>query len=444
MANRLRLNFQLDTAEERTEFLQSYLQSNQFQKKPLTEEELEMCGNYILWGKDPEGKNSVQRKEVQIKTRNGTWDAQEDESLDALIESPTITESQLFANATTHYRKVREVFSREEALAQAPQSLIPIFQNLFRQIDTLDLLLNYYDLAHNKRKKPPRAELVNLFTETEQKSLQEQSTHLNQFKYLKLRHLLVELRRQQYALRDSYSTTIQRHTPPLPQLDLNYPTFDTDINIYPLGLFNPEDRAQLNIFQINLDPARLTPTELEEISTILWNKRAQFLNNKQNKKPLIDFRDLEHVHNLFTLYYDLKDSTIEPSLEEQTPNLLCTLNFYTNLVPLSETQKEILELKKRGKKNQEVATYINQKYNKSYSANYISTIFRQKIIKQINEAARLHETIIENIFFPENFKQCDTCGNFYLLDSWNFVKKSRSKDGFSNRCRNCDRAARKR
>ena len=94
------------------------------------------------------------------------------------------------------------------------------------------------------------------------------------------------------------------------------------------------------------------------------------------------------------------------------------------------------------KKNQDIANYINKKYNKSYTANYISTIFRQKIIKQINEAAAFHKEIINNIFFEENFKKCSCCGKILLRSTENFVKKSRAKDGFAGRCKRCDKIAR--
>jgi hypothetical protein len=86
---------------------------------------------------------------------------------------------------------------------------------------------------------------------------------------------------------------------------------------------------------------------------------------------------------------------------------------------------------------------VNKKYNKSYTANYISTIFRQKIIPHINETVSLHAKIIENLSFPENFKKCNGCGKVLLIDSQNFVRKSRSKDGFATRCKNCDKDERK-
>jgi hypothetical protein len=112
------------------------------------------------------------------------------------------------------------------------------------------------------------------------------------------------------------------------------------------------------------------------------------------------------------------------------------------MADLTDIQREILELKIRKVKNQDVAKQINGKYGKGYTANYISTIFKQKIIVRINEAAQLHWDVIENCFYPENFKKCTCCGRELLLDPRNFVRKSRSKDGFNSKCKRCEKKER--
>lgn len=210
-ANRLQLDFKLNTTEERRDFLDKYLQQPQFTSKPPTEEELETMANYLLWGKDPvTGLNAKQAGIVDIETKHGTWDKNSGvESLEGLMESPTFNEAALqpFNNAAATKVK-REVFSRKEALAKCPDYLLDSFTNLFRQIDELDLTITYYELAHGRRKNPPREELLARFTEEEQNKLQEKAASWNQYRYLKSRHWLVELRREQYTFRDSYQQTI--------------------------------------------------------------------------------------------------------------------------------------------------------------------------------------------------------------------------------------------
>lgn len=437
--NRLRLDFSLETAEERKKFLDEYLQRGEFITNPPTDEELETMGNYLLWGRAENGKNSVQNKIVQIQTKNGTWDKKEDESLDGLMEQPTFNEASLNSINGPRLKVARENFDRKKALKTCPPSLVPIFEDLFLQIDRLDLMLNYWDLAHGKRKNPPREELLIHFSEEEQEEIKEESTHYNQFKYLKARHLLVELRRQQFTLKDSYSSSIQRHTIPIYDQSPGDIEFETEVKVYPLGLKNDKKIAQL-IFKDEFNPESYTEDELKKVSEYLWDKKNEGARSTSNL--VIDFRELEHVYNIFLLYFDLEDQGLKNEIESETDSLLRTLYFYIKMANLTEIQEEILKLKIKKIRNQDISSYINKKFDKSYSANYISTIFRQKIIKQINEAAATHIRIIENIFFPENFKKCSTCGEIKLKDPSNFVKKTRSKDGYSNRCKKCDKIER--
>ena len=109
---------------------------------------------------------------------------------------------------------------------------------------------------------------------------------------------------------------------------------------------------------------------------------------------------------------------------------------------MSEVQREILDMKIRKEKNIDIADKINKKWGKSYTANYISTIFRQRIIPKINEAAAYHVKLASNLFFEEEFKACTCCKKIFLRDADNFTRKARSKDGFTSRCKKCEKASR--
>ena len=170
MTNRLKLDFSLSTNEQRREFLDNYLAQDQFQSRPPNEEELEMMANYLLWGKDPNtGLNAQQDGTCQIDTKHSTWNKDANvESLDSLLETPTFSEATLRPIDAVPTKIKREVFSRKEAMEKCPDYLKETFVNLFREIDELDLRINYYDLAHGKRKNPIRPELLKLFSEEEQ------------------------------------------------------------------------------------------------------------------------------------------------------------------------------------------------------------------------------------------------------------------------------------
>jgi hypothetical protein len=98
------------------------------------------------------------------------------------------------------------------------------------------MTIHFYEFAHGKRKEPPRATLTKRFSEADVEAAQKAATKWNQYKYLKQRHLIVELRREQFTLRDSYIEKHQRHTPPEPELDPVNLDFDAEIPVFPLGL----------------------------------------------------------------------------------------------------------------------------------------------------------------------------------------------------------------
>lgn len=436
--NRLNLDFSLSTMEERRKFLDIYINKIPYP----TEEELEIMANYILWGKDIDGKSPIQKKEIQIKTRNGTWDKKNEESLDALLETPTFNENLIIQPTEARQKIPRETFSRKESLEQAPEHIKKILISLFNDIDKIDLILNFYDLKHGKRKNPPRKELTNKFSESEINLIKEKSEKLNQFKYLKLRHLLVELRREQFTIRDTFLSPIQYQNNKIIEISPSSPIFEFEIPVYPLGLL--EDKQLIKkIFPLNKFPLPqdFSDDELKEISELYWKKKEE----RKNQKIFFDFSDIEHVYNLLLQLPELKDEIDKKeNLESTTDLLLKTLLFYIKRAKLTDLQYTILRRKIQKVRNQDIANEVNRIFNKSYTANYISTIFRQKIIKQINKAAIFHEKIVENLFFPENFKVCNVCGEMLLKDQENFVRKSRSKDGFSNRCKECDKKERHR
>jgi hypothetical protein len=64
MAKRLHLDFSIEKTNDRKTFVDTYIQRPEFQRVPLTEDELETIANYILWGKDSDGLNCTQRGEI--------------------------------------------------------------------------------------------------------------------------------------------------------------------------------------------------------------------------------------------------------------------------------------------------------------------------------------------------------------------------------------------
>ena len=437
--NRLKLDWALSTSIERNAFLSKYLSEEPFLSSPPNEDELETLANYVLWGKNEEGQNIEQEGFVELPRRNSTWASQNVESLDELTESPTFNENVLFSlNSKLPSKKTREVFSRTNVRSSAPASLLPIFEALWRQIDEIELTLNFYELEHGKRTKDPRKELLDAFTEEDRAKIRQRALSINQFHYLKLRHLLVELRREQYTIKDSYSERVLLHNSNPPVKEENGQIFDSDIPIWPLGLNNDNQLSKLLFRKFDtLTADKISEKELKQISKFYWEKENEKLTWTKNS---FDFENLESVYQLFLQLEELGEE--EQEFFSTTNLLIKTLWFYIEEAELTDIQREILNLKIKKEKNQDIAFYINKKYGKTYTVNYISTIFRQKIIPAINNAASYHKQIIRSLPFDEEFKVCTKCGRRLLRDPINFVRKSRAKDGLSNHCKACDKRER--
>ena len=433
MQNRLKLDFSLESAQDRVNFINSYI----VQFPTLTQSEASTIADYLLWGKTEEGV--ALGADAGLETR---WSKpNEAESLDAVLENPALSNAQLYAlNDAVVLRKPRNVFSREEARREAPDYLKQTYEDLWKTIDEVELEINFYELRVGKREKPPREELLKRFTDDEVERIRAAAEKLNQYGYLKLRHRIRELRTEQFTIRDSYRSTFNITQSTYSPKNNSF-VFDCDVEVLPLGI--KEGIVGEMIFDVNFDPAAFDEEQLRLISNLVWKKK-----DIDKEKKIFDFRNLEAVYQLYLFKEDFDDRLEEVEynhiIENNLSQLLETLNFYEQIADLTDIQREILRMKEKKQKNAEIAGYINKKYGKSYTANYISTIFRQKIIVKINEAAELHRDTVENCFFPENFRKCPDCGRVLLLDARNWVRKVRSKDGFQNKCKRCEREQRKR
>ena len=215
--------------------------------------------------------------------------------------------------------------------------------------------------------------------------------------------------------------------------ELNELSLDSEIPVYPLGLFSSSplftsfnnicNQSQNAQFRASITP--ILPAE--------------------NTPLCVDFRDPEQIYALLTQYEDLNDTAAASQANHSStliPNLLSTLEYYIENTQLSDAHAEILRMKRAGVKNTDIVKHINITYGKTYTANYISTIYRKKILPSIANAAVYHEKLYHALNNPLNFKRCSGCGQYYLRSNDNFVRKSRSHDGFANRCKLCDKEAR--
>lgn len=403
------LDYNLYTNQERANFVQQLFTPEVEQLARLhytedsTKKELEAAANYILYGKDPKSdKNFVQKKEVQIDTKHATWKRKEPESLDALLEDPMTDQTQFGEVKRTVYKKPKPTIDREK------DKDIPGMQDLWIAIDKLA----------TRVKELKDAKTLNL-------------------EYYKKNHMLIQLRKEQFALKDSVSETIQSHSSFMFQKHSFCYTSDTGYlrdnkTDYIYKKFKAEHyRSQFGEDWYN---KQLKELELRANSIDDW----EWVEVSEN---LVDFKNPNHVYNMLEMYGTLKENSFE-DLNCDLKFLLWELEEYIEKANLSEARMWILIRKIDKATNERIAEELQEKFGLTYSANYISTIYKQMICDKIAKAAQLSydEWVYKDQ--PEKFKVCSTCGTRYLRDLRNFIKKQNSKDGLSARCKNCDKRIR--
>ena len=352
------------------------------------------------------------------------------------MDVPGFQEARLQPLHGTHYRAKRIVFNRKDALSKAPPYYQELLITLFNEIDRTELLINYYDLLHGKRKTPPRASLTSRFSEEELNTLKDKAVHLNQKKYIQLKHYLVELRNEQYTYKDSFSSPITHHGESQQiQPDIEPPRFDADVLVFPFGLYNDSALAQ-KIFKFPPDPSLFSDQDLEQVSKMIWDRKPE------NK--ILDFEDVSHLLAIYQNFYILEEQGERDPHEvySAAASIVKTLRFYESMADLTDIQQEILQMKIDERSNLVIQIYINAKYGTTYNENYISTIYRQKILPAIAGAATQHRHIMENIFYPENFKVCKDCGRLLLISTDFFMKEKKNVTGFAPRCKRCQKLKR--
>lgn len=419
--NRLDLDFSLDSSEKRSRFLESYLASLDFSPNQT---ELAKMADYVLWGDKPAKASSL-----GLET---AWNTQSTiASLDELKENPAFCEAEIYALGEAPRTKVtRQNFSREEARANLDASLLPFLEALWHEIDALDYEINAYEKLHEKRESI-RAELIERLPAQERVHLETKATLLSQYSYLKLRRLLVEKRREQYAFRDTYATKVQRHSVEPPHFRDSF-AFDADVLVRPASLPYETPLAR-KIYAKELAPSLFSEKDQISLSSLLW---------RDPTPNTFDFANEAHVAQLLQLWEDLDESLDSASLDSTLALLMRALVFYKEKASLSPVYDSILTQKLARTPNAKIRATVNSAFGKSYSENYISTIYRKKIIPAIADAAQRHREELENIFFPENWKKCNRCARTLLMSTAYFMRKAQSADGFAPSCKQCDKAKR--
>ena len=445
---RFPLDFTLPTSEERRAYVDKIVETQlnlpSAHNTPnlnyiFTQKELDTFSNYILYGKDEStllttesgerigGTSGVDRGEISIQSKHSSFSRKPTESLNLLMESPTFNENDLspIRPKTNKYTTPKVNFSRKEAYSIP--GLAEELEPLWEEIDRIDRLIQVNTGDPTKIAKV-RGALISELGETEGNNALahfQSQTPIDSLKLYKLKHLLIDLRKQQYTIKDCFA--------PATQLQTQKSSYCADED---LGLLSNLSSANYSIFPLGA----YTPGDLkfESPTSLDYNHRQ---HHTDTSIPTIDFTNPSHIHTLYNNYLELEAEVLSNPLSSGS-DLLLTLDFYRSKANLSPSYERILDLKIKRLTNARIAEIVNQEFDLHHTENYISTIYCRKICEAIAEAAQLNYDGYLERFDPFRWKVCTGCGEKKLKDTRNFTRKARSSDGLTSRCKLCEKKER--
>lgn len=351
------LDYSLKTCEERMEFVKELL--NKFPEKTKSQTFINNLSDYVI-----NGISKQEKKEKKILTDNRLVTINKREtSFEGVIEKLEFDDciySMIDENKQT-------ILTPSYTITKKDIEEIPLLQQLVEEI----------------------------------KKVEELSRHAIGIKKYSFNKWLIEMRRDQYIIKDGYKKPQKfkkiTHSP----LDIETKKTDEHIFISENGRVTSDEDISL-----------FNPQHVSLLLHYYSRLKEQAWGHFENE--------------LWYLMEDL-DNLVEKALPENQPMLY-----------------DILIMKIDGLTNIEINEEIYKNYGKKYTNEYLSSLWRKKIPKLVAEAAEQdylewYYTVIEK----GNWKKCSRCGQIKLAHNFYFSKNKSSKDGFYSICKCCRNAKNK-
>ena len=381
-----------------------------------TPAQLEQMGSYILYGKDENGLNAAKRGEIMTNnTRYQSYRKKEDKnmSLDELLDKPTADQQSLRDMTQKRTYTVpkqtiaRPRYSKSGELIDPGDSDIPGMTELWDSIDRLERTIATY-----KGQLAPTEDTPQLNSD---------------YRLYQLKHWLIDLRRHQYYLKDSYKPAL--HFLALDRPRAQYIDWSQDC-AYWMTFQQWQDRvdnALLHTISQNIDDyqSKVTPTGV----FVKWVVRQH----------TFEWEDPFQVAALIN-NYDLLYDTFRDKINTYGRTFIFDFQRYRALANLNEVQEFLLTRKIQHIPYYLVLQELEKKFGITYNENHMSFIMARTIPKLIATAAKKARILAQTP--PQQLKTCYRCKKQLPRTTLFFSRNASRKDGFSSNCKDCDKQRR--
>lgn len=379
--------------------------------------DLEQMGTYIICGKDPNGYNALQRGEVYLgnQRRFSSFKTAADKvvSLDEVLENPLADQQSLMSpHKRSVYNSTKTPIRRPKydkhtgELIDIGDGDIPGIQDIWDSIDRLE-----HWIAILEKKIPPD-ETTDIL-------------EVDSYRLYQLKHQLIDLRRHQYYLRDSFKPTL--HFQAIDRPKQQFIDWSADC-FYWIPLEEWQSRvsaALLHTVSKNLKDYETRINEHGE-TEVKWVVR----------RHTFDWENPKHVRALINNYDAIYDF-FRDRLDTYARTFIFDFERYRAMAALSPVRDFILECKIKKMPYSEIIEMLQAKFDISYNENHLSEIIAREIPEKIAMAATRHRLILDTP--RDQLKRCFTCGRELPRNTLFFARNASRRDGFASNCKECDR-----
>lgn len=414
MRKKYSLDFSIERDIDRLHLIEEILDTMETDPTPT---ELEQMASYILYGKDESGQNAVQRKETldtNTRYKNYKTKSEKVQSLDEMMEAPTFDEQQ-----------VRSPYKRNSVIMSKPTIQRPRYDKqtgamidpgdsdvpgMVEQWEIIDRWQRMLDVAQGK--VPP----------------QEGDTLISDsYRIYQLKHNLIDIRRHQYYLKDSYKPTLHFQNLDHPKQQF-YDWSSDSFYWIPYATWKERvDHSYTSRISRNLEDYETRGEgDTLEVKWMVCEHNFDWENPK-HVRALIN-----HYHTLYEAMYD--------KLDTYARTLLWDFERYVEMCDFSELRLFLIRSRMAGIPYEDLLEEIRARYAVEYSPNYVVSIVSSEAATRIAKVARMNRLMNETP--PEQRKKCIHCGKILPMDPLFFSRNNSHKDGLSNTCKDCDRETR--
>ena len=378
--------------------------------------ELEKMASYIMYGKDENGQNSVQRGEVKDfetkKFKDFKTGDDRNTSLEEFIENPLTNQQELKPyDAKRTYVSKRRTIKRPRydkktgEMIDPGDSDIPGMTDLWENIDRLE-----HTIAANEGKLEFNPNDT-IFTDDG--------------KFHAFKHMVIDIKRHQYYLKDYYKQVLKpqhlSYDPPPPM------KWDED-TFYWLPLEQWEERIRNNYrpdISENLDDyeTRTTPDGKTEVKWVIARHNFSWENTW-------------HIRQLIKYYADLYMENWD-KLNSWARALIFDFDRYFDKCGFSELREFVLVRYIDGASFPTIQQEVQQKFGIDYSYGAVTAIVSKEIPNAIANMAIKERLMRET---PDNErKYCTRCKRYLPASTMFFVANRSKARGLQSWCKECDK-----